>query len=389
LAGAAGAVAFFVIRRRRNDDDREEQVGLVAMPLIPEPSDEKLAKFEEILLEEGYRLVKAMTKYTQITESDKIASWMTTDFEFNGLTVDLIKSLISREVKLANHAGSLMRANSMASKMMKCLSGLIAKKYLKFLFQEIIEHINKNPTEGGCSFEVDPDKVPQGETLEANQKKLQTMCSKFLRRIFDNAEKAPLEFRQICNALQKRVSVKFPESSQTSVGGFLFLRVFCPAIVAPSGFGIVPTAPGGTAQRGLTLIAKTLQNVANNVTFGNKEEFMIWLNPFITSNFSACQDYFDEMATIPIDGNEGLVDVEQRKVTPEKREKALKDLYKHMKLLYPKMKDKYSGKDFFDRFYAIAKEDLEMEAAQKAQQQSQQGVTPAQAPQTNLQTEDV
>ena len=58
-----------------------------------------------------------------------------------------------------DHAGSLMRANSMASKMMKSLSGLIAKKYLKFLFQDIIEDIIKNPTDGGASFEVDPYKV--------------------------------------------------------------------------------------------------------------------------------------------------------------------------------------------------------------------------------------
>ena len=84
---------------------------------------------------------------------------------------------------------------------------------------------------------------------------------------------------------------------------------------------------------------------------------MIWLNPFITSNFSACQDYFDEMAvsfsasivqiiqTIPIDSSNSVVD-EQRTISAEKREKALKDLYKHMKLLYPKMKDKVLHQNF-------------------------------------------
>ena len=58
-----------------------------------------------------------------------------------------------------------MRANSMASKMMKSLSGLIAKPYLKFMFLETIEEICKNPTEGGASFEVDPHKVITGETV--------------------------------------------------------------------------------------------------------------------------------------------------------------------------------------------------------------------------------
>src|SRR5690242_5468834 len=44
------------------------------------------------------------------------------------------------------------------------------------------------------------------------------------------------------------------------------------------------------------MIAKTLQNIANNITFGHKEEHAVWLNDFITANFSACQDYFDQIA---------------------------------------------------------------------------------------------
>jgi hypothetical protein len=54
--------------------------------------------------------------------------------------------------------------------------------------------------------------------------------------------------------------------------------------------------PNEQAQRGLTLIAKVLQNIANGVTFGKKEHFLEWLNPFIAESISACQDYFDEVA---------------------------------------------------------------------------------------------
>ena len=77
-----------------------------------------------------------------------------------------------------------MRAYSMASKMMKSLSGLIAKPFLKMMFLETIEEICRNPTEGGASFEVDPHKVPPTESLEKNQQKLQLFTSKFLRKIF-------------------------------------------------------------------------------------------------------------------------------------------------------------------------------------------------------------
>ena len=76
--------------------------------------------------------------------------------------------------------------------MMKSLSGLIAKPYLKILFLDIIEAICRNPTEGGASFEVDPHKLPPNENLEMNKEKLQNICSKILRRIFEAADKAPL-----------------------------------------------------------------------------------------------------------------------------------------------------------------------------------------------------
>ena len=61
-----------------------------------------------------------------------------------------------------------MRANSMASKMMKSLSGLIAKPFLKAMFLQTIEEICKNPTEGGASFEVDPYKVNSNTEVLAN-----------------------------------------------------------------------------------------------------------------------------------------------------------------------------------------------------------------------------
>mmetsp|Transcript_23895 Transcript_23895/g.33503 ORF Transcript_23895/g.33503 Transcript_23895/m.33503 type:complete len:260 (-) Transcript_23895:90-869(-) len=241
----------------------------------------------------------------------------------------------------------------MASKMMKSLSGLIAKPFIKSLFAEMIEHICNQPVENGASFEVDPHKLPPGESLENNQKRLLEWCNKFLTRIFESVEQAPLEFRQICNALQRRVCLKFPESSQLCVGGFLFLRVFCPAIVAPSGFGVITTAPNATAQRGLTLIAKILQNLANNVNFGSKESFLIWVNPFIQQNLKKCQEYFDSMATIPPHGMPALTDIQA-----SQRDKCLESIYKHLTILYPKMKEKYTGKDFFDSFVSLAKEDL-------------------------------
>lgn len=54
-----------------------------------------------------------------------------------------------------------------------------------------------------------------------------------------------------------------------------------PAVVAPEVVDIeVPKDDGGTMRRGLMVIAKVIQNLANNIFFG-KEAHMVPLNEFL------------------------------------------------------------------------------------------------------------
>lgn len=80
------------------------------------------------------------------------------------------------------------------------------------------------------------------------------------------------------------VEPRFPEAKYTAVGAFIFLRFFCPAIVAPDVEGLVSTAPSREMRRGLLLVAKVIQNLANNVLFGVKEPYMFSLNEFLVHN---------------------------------------------------------------------------------------------------------
>jgi neurofibromin 1 len=97
---------------------------------------------------------------------------------------------------------------------------------------------------------------------------------------------------QISTAVMKR----FPEAKFTAVGAFIFLRFFCPAIVAPDAEGLIASAPSKEMRRGLLLIAKVVQNLANNVLFGAKEPYMFPLNDFLTQNIYRVTTFLREIS---------------------------------------------------------------------------------------------
>jgi len=82
------------------------------------------------------------------------------------------------------------------------------------------------------------------------------------------------------------------------VGAFIFLRFFCPAIVAPEIEGLVPTAPSNHMRRGLLLVAKIIQTLANNVPFGAKEPYMYPLMDFLTNNIYTVTTFLREISSV-------------------------------------------------------------------------------------------
>lgn len=100
---------------------------------------------------------------------------------------------------------------------------------------------------------------------------------------------------------------RFPDAKYTAVGAFIFLRFFCPAIVAPEVEGLVVVAPSKEIRRSLLLIAKIVQNLANNVLFGAKEPYMFPLNRFLAQEIGNITGFMREISVsasvvVPLSG---------------------------------------------------------------------------------------
>lgn len=154
--------------------------------------------------------------------------------------------------------------------------------YLRSTLQPMLERLIQSSEE--LNLELDPTRSSSPEELHRNALQLQAVTQIFIEGICKSAARMPATFRRICHTIATAVTLRFPDAKFTTVGAFIFLRFFCPAIVAPDSEGLISSVPTKEMRRGLLLIAKVVQNLANNVLFGAKEQYMSPLNNFLAQN---------------------------------------------------------------------------------------------------------
>ncbi|RDW91274.1 ras GAP protein-like protein [Coleophoma crateriformis] len=200
---------------------------------------------------------------------------------------------------LSGEANLLFRGNSLLTQALDFHMRRLGKEYLfDVLGPKILEINSTNP-----ECEVDPSRLQHGEDLNRNWATLISLTTAVWDRIFASVSRCPPELRTlmkyICAVAEDRYGDFLRTAQYTSVSGFLFLRFFCPAILNPKLFGILPDHPPPKAQRALTLIAKSLQVLANLSTFGQKEEWMLPMNKFLSTHKQDVKSYIDEICSIP------------------------------------------------------------------------------------------
>lgn len=118
-------------------------------------------------------------------------------------------------------------------------------------------------------------------------------------------------FREVCAHLAKTVYQVWPESKFAALGAFIFLRYgiqlrrsilisltslrfISPAIVAPETVDVEVPKDDVVIRRGLKVIAKVVQNLANNIFFA-KEAHMVSLNDFLKENITNVTRFLSEV----------------------------------------------------------------------------------------------
>uniref|UniRef100_A0A3Q0SLU9 Ras GTPase-activating protein 1 n=1 Tax=Amphilophus citrinellus TaxID=61819 RepID=A0A3Q0SLU9_AMPCI len=259
--------------------------------------EEEYNEFKEIILQKEFHVVYALA---HVCGQDRslLASLLLPIFRHEKTEASLLRTLNDREISMEDEATTLFRATTLASTLME--------QYMKATATPFVHHALKDTIlrimESKQSCELNPSKLEKNEDVNMNLAHLLNILSELVEKIFMAAEILPPTLRYIYGCLQKSVQQKWPTNTTMRtrvVSGFVFLRLICPAILNPRMFNIISDPPSSTAGRTLTLVAKSVQNLANLVEFGAKEPYMEGVNPFIKNNKHRMIMFLDELGNVP------------------------------------------------------------------------------------------
>ncbi|XP_018105201.1 neurofibromin isoform X2 [Xenopus laevis] len=257
---------------------------------------ERLVELVTMMGDQGeLPIAMALANVVPCSQWDELARVLVTLFDSRHLLYQLLWNMFSKEVELADSMQTLFRGNSLASKIMTFCFKVYGATYLQKLLEPLLKTFITSPEWQFISFEVDSTRLEGSEVLEENQHRLLQMTEKFFHAIINSTNEFPTQLRSVCHCLYQVVSQRFPQNSIGAVGSAMFLRFINPAIVSPYEAGILDKKPPPRLERGLKLMSKILQSIANHVLF-TKEEHMRPFNEFVKSNFDAARRFFFDIA---------------------------------------------------------------------------------------------
>ncbi|KAK4989027.1 GTPase activating factor [Elasticomyces elasticus] len=249
------------------------------------------------LVEEEIDGIHKESPVTRLRYSRRVSSNDSNDSFGTGSDRELIVRDMNKNAAL--EANLLFRGNTLLTKSLDSHMRRVGKEYLEETLSDMMREIND--TDPDC--EVDPNRATPHE-LDKNWKRLLQLTQDVWRAIVDSASRCPVElkviFRHIRACAEDRYGDFLRSVKYSSVSGFLFLRFFCPAALNPKLFGLLKEDdPKPRARRTFTLIAKSLQGLANMSTFGSKEHWMEPMNQFLYGHREEFKQFIDSVCSIP------------------------------------------------------------------------------------------
>lgn len=254
---------------------------------------ERYKELAEFLTFHYARLCGALEPALPAQAKEELAAAMVRVLQATGRAQALVTDLGTAELaRCGGREALLFRENTLATKAIDEYMKLVAQDYLQATLGQVVRRLCSSTED--C--EVDPSKCPAPE-LPEHQARLRNSCEEVFESIVHSYDWFPAELGTVFSGWREACKTRGSEAlGPRLVCASLFLRLLCPAILAPSLFGLAPEHPAPNPARTLTLIAKVIQNLANRAPFGEKEAYMSFMNSFLEDHGPAMQHFLDQVA---------------------------------------------------------------------------------------------
>jgi len=171
--------------------------------------------------------------------------------------------------------------------------------------------VNDYEVKNGTPFDGDRNPEPAvaaqypfvRQAIDDRVPKLVGIIERIVSTLGQSVDLVPYGIRFICRHIKQLIMARFPELTMTQVcgfvGGFFMLRFINPAIATPNAHMLVEQKLDAVARRNVTIIAKILQNLSNNVAFGGvKEAYMECLNPLMYNSWTMLNAFLDNLTKV-------------------------------------------------------------------------------------------
>ena len=228
-----------------------------------------------------------------------------------------IRQIIRAETMEAN---LLFRSNSLLTEVLESYMRRVGQVYLEETLGKILRDINRVDLD--C--EVNPDRLGPSSDISGAWENLSIWTNTIWTAIVNSVGSCPPElraiFQHIKSCAEDRYGQFVPLVTYRSVSSFVFLRFLIPAILDPRLYGLLngmylkatqphcvanrcprKDNPHSQTRRTLTIIAKSIQSLANISSFKVKEPWMEPMHQFLKASKPEMKSFLDDISSPPLD----------------------------------------------------------------------------------------
>ncbi|CAL4110873.1 unnamed protein product, partial [Meganyctiphanes norvegica] len=267
----------------------------------------------EYLANQSMPLCQLLEPMVTVKVKEDVATALVNISQVEGRATEFLVNLILNDILKIGEFNTeneqcLFRGNSIATKAIEAYMRLVGEQYL----QETLTSVVKSIISKTDDLEVDPMRIKNLQNLPTvikhNQSALRLCVEIVWEVILKSADNFPVELCIVFQKIRDRL-LQYPEKEELTdnlISACVFLRFLCPAILSPSLFNILQEYPEERAGRHLTLVAKTIQTLANFTWFHRKESYMEFLNDFIAQEQTNCRNFLKIVSSYDVQDRDHL-----------------------------------------------------------------------------------